>query len=618
MSSKKHLKLFNTESREKEEIIPPHGRPLRIYTCGPTVYNFAHIGNFRTYVFEDLMRRTFKFFGYKVEQVMNITDVDDKTIKGAIREGISLDSYTQPYTEAFFQDLRTLNIEPVEHYPRATDYIPEMISIIQKLEERGIAYRGQDGSVYFAIDKFPSYGRLSHLHLGELEAGASQRIANDEYDKENISDFVLWKAYDPERDGMIYWESPFGKGRPGWHIECSAMAMKILGETLDIHVGGVDNIFPHHENEIAQSEAYSCCRFVKHWLHAEHLLVDHKKMSKSLGNFFTLRDLIEKGYSGREVRYMLLQAHYRTQLNFTMHGMDGAVATLKRLKDFVLRLRLIRKEKLHKAIDLILEKALPETPQKKAICERILCDLQAVKGRDILEPSVLDPILNRSLAFDSNRPQLVKRILSEVKEEKERLVLKPILEKRLTQKESAPLVLTSLIRDVRDEKGSDLLDPDLIKPLLQRIPIQKGEMDLILHDMKVKKRCGFALPILQKSMDQFMWHLADDLNISPALAAVFDMVREINTLCDQGQVGISEAEDVLDFLKKIDEVLGVIPLEEKEEEISPELASALERREEARRAKNWQVADECRAFILAKGYLIEDTAQGPRLKKKGS
>ncbi|NGX47804.1 MAG: Cysteine--tRNA ligase, partial [Chlamydiae bacterium] len=265
------MKLYNTETRQKEKIVPLEDNKIRMYTCGPTVYNFAHIGNFRTYIFEDLLRRTLKYFGFALTQVMNITDIDDKTLAGAIHENKTLKEYTKLYEEAFFKDLQTLNIEKVEHYPFATDFVPKMIEIIQGLKDKGIAYRGGDGSIYFSIGKFPSYGRLSHLNLEDLKAGASERVGTDEYDKENVADFVLWKAYDPKRDGQIFWESPFGKGRPGWHIECSAMAMDLLGKTIDIHVGGVDNIFPHHENEIAQSEAFSGKPFVKHWLHSEHL-----------------------------------------------------------------------------------------------------------------------------------------------------------------------------------------------------------------------------------------------------------------------------------------------------------------------------------------------------------
>lgn len=333
---KEVLQLYNTYSRSKE-LFQPINTPIKLYTCGPTVYNYAHIGNFRTYVFEDLLKRTLLFLGYSVRHVMNITDVDDKTIAGACKQQISLEEYTVPYTEAFFEDIATLNIIKADEFPRATQYIPQMITATQKLLDQGIAYIGLDHSVYFSIDKFHKYGSLSHLELHNLRC--TSRTASDEYDKENICDFVLWKAYDEERDGNIFWESPFGKGRPGWHLECSIMSMELLGETIDIHAGGVDNIFPHHENEIAQSESLSQKTFVKYWLHSEHLLVDGKKMSKSLGNFLTLRDLLEQGFSGLEVRYLLLQSHYRMQLNFTKTGLLACRQSLKRLQDFIFRLQ---------------------------------------------------------------------------------------------------------------------------------------------------------------------------------------------------------------------------------------------------------------------------------------
>ncbi len=360
MTHQKTLTLYNTASRQKESLVPLQDRHVRMYTCGPTVYNFAHIGNFRTYVFEDLLRRAIKFFGFQLTQVMNLTDVDDKTIRGAIANNVSLDDYTQPYKEAFFEDLKALNIEPAEHYPAATDYIPDMIQMIETLLAKGVAYRGGDGSIYYAISKFPRYGCLSHLHLDELQAGASERVASDEYEKEHVADFVLWKHYDPERDGQIYWESPFGPGRPGWHLECSAMAIKILGETIDIHVGGVDNMFPHHENEIAQSEACSGKPFVKLWMHAEHLVVDHKKMSKSLGNFYTLRDLLNKGYTGTQVRYLLLQTHYKTQLNFTFQGLEAAKSALQRLNDFIQRLQEVDTRESGGQMEGLCHKALEE------------------------------------------------------------------------------------------------------------------------------------------------------------------------------------------------------------------------------------------------------------------
>lgn len=613
---KKHrLELYNTESSQKEEIRPLDGKTIRMYTCGPTVYNFAHIGNFRTYVFEDLLRRTLKFFGFPVIQAMNLTDIDDKTLKGAIEKDISLDAFTRPFKDAFFEDLKTLNIESVEYYPEATEYIDEMVAIIQKLLDKGIAYHFE-GSVYFSIAKFPAYGRLSHLHMRDLKTGASG-VDLDEYDKENARDFVLWKGYEPERDGKIYWESALGRGRPGWHIECSAMAMDLLGESIDIHVGGVDNIFPHHENEIAQCEACTSRHFVKHWLHAEHLLVDHKKMSKSLGNFYTLRDLLNKGYTGKQVRYMLLQTHYRTQLNFTFAGLDAAVATLERLSDFIQRLHAIRKEKMGKALDLILEKALPEHLEKKHIRERILFDVHANKARDIFDAHQLRPILERSLLHAREESHVLDRILTAVQAEKERALLKSLLEKNLHDLPDAHKILSNIIHDVRDEKETDILDPTFMKPILQKtLKAAPEHMEKILHDLKVKKEHGFVLPLLQKTMDQFVSHLADDLNISPALAAIFDMVREVNSLCDQEKIGISEAEDVLDFLSKIDQVLGVLPLDAEQETIPPELEEALKKRESARTEKNWKVADECRDLIHSRGYFIEDTPQGARIKKR--
>lgn len=617
---KYHLKLYNTESREKEEVVPIDGKTIRMYTCGPTVYNYAHIGNFRTYVFEDLLRRTIRYFGYGIQQAMNLTDIDDKTIRGAIEKKVSLDAFTKVFKDAFFEDLQTLCIEKVEHYPHATGYIPEMITIIQGLLEKGVAYRGHDQSIYFAISRFPSYGRLSHLHLGELQAGASQRVATDEYDKENVSDFVLWKAYDPMRDGDIFWESPFGRGRPGWHIECSAMAMKLLGESIDIHVGGVDNMFPHHENEIAQSEAYSCRHFVNYWVHAEHLLVDHRKMSKSLGNFYTLRDLLAKGFTGRQIRYLLLQTHYRTQLNFTFEGLGGAAAALERISDFVARLHGIRREKMGKALDLVLEKALPDDPHKKEMRERILYDVQSEHERDILDAVHIAPILKRTLMQVPQSGQILDRILKGVKEEKERAFPMPLLERALQGHPDTGQILSTIIHEIRDAKESDILDPGQMKPILQKalktISPQPVVLESILQEIQVKKEHGFILPILKRATEQFDAALSDDLNISQALATVFEMVREVNALCDQGKIGIAEAEDVIDFLLRIDQVLGVLPLGQKEETPPPELEAALKKRETARAEKNWKAADACRDQILEAGYLIEDTPHGVRLKKR--
>ncbi len=328
------LSFTNTMTRRKEEFQPIDDNHVRMYTCGPTVYDFAHIGNFRTYMFEDLLRRYLKYKGYQVTQVMNVTDIDDKTIKGSIVKGITLNEYTRPYIDAFFEDLDTLQIERAEVYPAATKHVDEMVDIIKSLKEKGIAYE-VNGNYYYSIAKFPEYGKLSHIDLSGLKAGA--RVSSDEYDKESVSDFALWKAWD-ENDGDVYWETELGKGRPGWHLECSAMSMKYLGKTFDIHCGGVDNIFPHHENEIAQSEGANEQPFVRFWLHSEHLIVEGRKMSKSFNNYFTLRQILEKGYSPVAVRYVLIATHYRQQLNFTFDGLDAAANALSRYNDFYVNL----------------------------------------------------------------------------------------------------------------------------------------------------------------------------------------------------------------------------------------------------------------------------------------
>ncbi len=466
------LKLYDTLRQTTEIIKPSDGDVLKVYTCGPTVYNYAHIGNFRTYIFEDLLIRTLKYFNVKTRHVMNITDVDDKTIQGAIQNNQTLQEFTKTYTEAFLSDCQMLGILAADKYTKATDHIPQMIAMIETLLSEGLAYKAPDGNVFYSIAKFPSYGKLSHLCLSELKSGASERTSGDEYDKENASDFVLWKAYDEERDGPIFWESPFGRGRPGWHIECSAMAVDALGSTIDLHCGGVDNIFPHHENEIAQSEGATGQPFSRHWAHAQHLIVDGKKMSKSLGNFYRLRDLLDKGYSGLEIRYLLLSTHYRTQLNFTLDGLEAARQSLQRFEVLFTRLR-------------------------------------NVDGKD----------------------------------------------------------------------------------------------------------SGKVAPFLEKTLLSFNEALADDLNISVALAALYDAVRQINSWIDSNEVGKNEAGATLDAFTLCDQALGVLPLQTEQLAIPAELTEALEKRNQARLDKNWAEADKLRDFIHDQGYVIEDSPGGPTLKK---
>ena len=340
------LKLFNTLSRSVQEFVPldPNGKKAGMYCCGPTVYDVAHIGNWRTFVFADLVRRYLEFKGYAVQHVMNITDVDDKIIQRVRESKLPLREFTGKFEEAFFDDLKTLNCRPPHQTPRATEHIPDIIALIEKLMGRGLAYKTADGSVYFSIEKYRGcgchYGQLVKLNFDEMRVG--ERVRSDEYAKEAVADFALWKARTPE-DGEVFWPSPWGEGRPGWHIECSAMSMKLLGPSFDLHLGGEDLMFPHHEDEIAQSEGAAVQSqgqpFVKHWLHGAHLLVEGKKMSKSLGNFFTLRDLLAKGFAGREIRYLLLTAHYRETFNFTLEGLQAARTSLMRLDDCMRKLR---------------------------------------------------------------------------------------------------------------------------------------------------------------------------------------------------------------------------------------------------------------------------------------
>ena len=468
------LKFFNTLSRSLEEFVPidPAGRQVGLYCCGPTVHDFAHIGNFRTFVFADLVRRALEFKGYTVRHVMNITDVEDKIIRRVAEAKTTLRECVGQYETAFFEDFQTLGCLRPHETPRATECMADIIDLIDNLMRRGMAYRAADGSVYFSIEKYQAagrrYGQLLKLNFEEMRRG--ERVSHDEYAKEAVADFALWKARTPP-DGDVFWASPWGEGRPGWHIECSAMSMKWLGPSFDIHMGGEDLIFPHHEDEIAQSEGAGLQTegrpFVKYWLHGAHLLVEGMKMSKSLGNYFTLRDLVAKGFTGREIRWLLVQAHYRESFNFTLEGLKAARESLRRLEECLAKLR--------------------------------------------------------------------------------------------------------------EAAGS-----------------ATGEADVEL-------------------MDKFGRALEDDFNVAAIWGAVFEWVRESNRLLAAQQMTPAKAASGLAAWEKIGGTLGFASA--KDEETPPELLVLLEERQAARRAKDFKRSDALREELKARGWAIEDTPKGPRLKR---
>ena len=461
------LMFRNTLTRTKEEFHPMTPGEVRMYTCGPTVYDYAHIGNFRTYMFEDLLRRFLKYKGYKVTQVMNLTDIDDKTIRDSRKKGISLKEHTAPFIEAFFADVDALRIERAEYYPAATEHIPEMVAIIKKLIDKGLAYQA-DGDWYFKIAEFPNYGKLANLDMSGLKAGA--RVSSDEYEKESLSDFALWKAWD-EDDGDVFWETELGKGRPGWHIECSAMSSKYLGNHFDIHTGGVDNMFPHHENEIAQSEGANAEKFVNYWLHSEHLMVEGRRMGKSLGNYYTLRNLLDKGYSALAVRSVLISTHYKQQLNFTFDGLDAASSSLERYNDF-------------------------------------MSNLEAYEG---------------------------------------------------------------------------------------------GESS------------GEAEAMIGKMLAEFELRLDDDLNISGALGAVYDFIREINRLRSENKLSAADKDKALEAIRRVDKVLD---FQTKAVDLDQGIEDLIAQRTAARKARDFSKADQIRDDLLARGIVLEDTPQGVKWKRK--
>jgi len=474
--------LQNTLTNRKEPFTTLRPGEVRIYTCGPTVYDFAHIGNFRTFVFQDVLRRFLKSEGYRVLQVMNLTDVDDRIIANAAAAGIGIRDYTEKFAQAFLDDCRTLSLESPEHIVRATDHIDDMVALIQRLGEKSFTYQS-DGSIYYRISKFPGYGKLSKIDLSGIQAGA--RVEVDRYEKADARDFALWKSPKP---GEHYWETPLGAGRPGWHIECSAMAMKYLGETLDIHTGGVDLTFPHHENEIAQSEAATGKPFARFWLHAEHLIVEGEKMSKSLGNFFTLRDLFAKGHKPSAIRYLLASVPYRSQLNFTMAGLQQAASSVERLRNFVTRLRTERFS----------------AGKSKAIAGRI-----------------------------------------------------------------------------------------------------------------------------RKAQDEFRSGLADDLNTAQAFAAVFDLVRDVNTSIDRGEFKQSDVAETLAAMESFDKILAILDDDDAQKLAAlglgsdqPALPDAeIDRlvadRQAARKRRDFLEADRIRQHLADRGIILEDTRDGGvRWKRK--
>ncbi|MBX3298537.1 MAG: cysteine--tRNA ligase [Acidobacteria bacterium] len=464
------FRFFNTLSRQIEEFVPLEDGRVKMYICGPTVWNFAHIGNFRTFVFGDILRRYLRFKGYELTHVMNLTDIDDRIINEAASRNISIDEFTEPYTRYFLEDFDALGNERPEIMPRATHHIPEMIDIISRLLDSGHAYES-DGSIYYRITSFPDYGKLSKIRFEGNIAGGSDRIDTDKYDKEDARDFALWKLVgESEEPG---WDAPFGRGRPGWHIECSAMAMRYLGETFDIHAGGQDLQFPHHENEIAQSEGATGRPFAKYWIHSEFLKIDDVTMSKSKGNFFTFRDLTAQGHSPLAIRYLLLSVPYRKQLNFTFEGLQGAGATVERLRNF--------RSLVHEAV------------------------------------GVGD------------------------------------------ERESVESVMTALRR------FSDAMD--------------------------------------------------DDLNTAAALAAVHDLVREVNIVMSQRSLSEVEREAVIDALDKFESVLGIFGRADKIL-LDDEIEALIEERQKARAARDFARSDEIRDELAAKGVVLEDTKDGVRWKHK--
>lgn len=457
------LRFYNTMSRKKEEFKPIHEGKVGIYNCGPTVYNYPHIGNLRAFMFADLLKRYLKFKGFDVTQVMNLTDVDDKIIRKCTEIGTSIKEYTETYKQAFFKDLKTLNIEGADIYPAATDHISEMVDLVQTLLDKGLAYKAEDGNIFFKISAFKNYGKLQRLDMDNMRSGG--RVNDDEYDKESANDFSLWKAYKKE-DGEVYWDTKLGKGRPGWHIECSAMSMKYLGETFDIHTGGVDNLFPHHENEIAQSEGATGKPFVNYWLHCEHLLWDNTKMSKSLGNIMYINGLIEKGFTPESIRYTLLTTHYRQKLNFSPAMLESSATTLKRFDDLLFELDQAKEGPLNLELSKALESMMQEF--EKAMDDDL--NISGAMG------TVFDGIrsinrIHRETPFSTEDAKAVKDTLKKLdsvlgviffREEKEASVDEAFIYKKIEERKQARVdkdwAKADAIRNELEAMGIELVD----------------------------------------------------------------------------------------------------------------------------------------------------------------
>ena len=457
------LQFYNTMSRRKEDFKPIKEGKVGIYNCGPTVYNYPHVGNLRAFIFADLLKRYLKFKGYKVTQVMNLTDVDDKIIKKCAETGTSIREYTETYKQAFFNDIKKLNIEDADHYPAATDHIREMVDLVKKLLDKGLAYKAEDGNIFYKISAFENYGKLQRLDMSQMRSG--DRVDDDEYEKESANDFALWKAY-KDGDGEVSWDTPLGKGRPGWHIECSAMSMKYLGETFDIHTGGVDNLFPHHENEIAQSEGATGKRFVNYWLHCEHLLWNNTKMSKSLGNIIYIDGLMEKGYSPAAIRYALLTTHYRQKLNFNLEILEAAESTLKRIDNFLFTLKDAKPGKadpeVKKIVDTMLKNFETAMDDDLNISGAVGTVFEAIKKLQRIFQ--LTPATDSSAALIKSGFHSVDEVLGVIyfREKKEATVDEAFILSKIEERKEARAdkdwAKADAIRDELDAMGVELLD----------------------------------------------------------------------------------------------------------------------------------------------------------------